>query len=342
MKLSHKIVLGILAVALLAAVVAIIKLQWDLKSQNDLLRQQVVEMKQLQDGIVRSQSEIMSKEDFKKFSDNLDLNLDAIQKDLDQFDANIKGIGTLIATSRGVKATGLPSTNTSPRPEDPNNPNELPTCSDGVCEDPYGYLTYSQHRSLFEPFSDDVQVPIGEVTFEAWKESPWSLNLVPRQYKVNTVLGTDEDGRHYVYNRFQIEADGETHDIPIEQSEFVEEMPEASFKWDPHVRLGVSIGPSIATGGLKPDQPRVRAEVQPTLDVSLFSYGQTRVNPEWMFLGIGIGYETQNNDLGILINPVDYNIGEHIPLINNLYLGPTIGTDLSGNIFVGGGIRVGL
>jgi hypothetical protein len=338
--LKLKIALGVAILLLLVAVAFIIKGQFDAAKERARLQQDVIEMKELQDGVVRSQSKYVTKDDFKKFADEMGLDLDNIQDDLDNFDAEIKLLSKTVASSQGYKASGLPSSGVRPRPVDPNNPD--PTCPDGSVCDPYGYLTNSQLLSLYEPFSDKTQVPIGDVTFEAWKEKPWSVNVLPRQYKLHTILGQDEDGRHYVYNQFQIEADGKTHNIPVDQSEVVEKLPEASFRFDPHINLGVVVGPSIATGSLDPDEPKVQAEVMPTLDVSLFSYSETKANPEWRFLGIGVGYESQRQNLGIILNPVEYNLGRHIPLINNLYLGPTVGVDLGGNVFAGGGIQVSL
>ena len=338
--LKLKIALGVAVVLLLVAVVFIIKGQFDAAKERSRLQQDVIEMKELQDGVVRSKSKYVTKDDFNKFADKMDIDLDGIQDDLDNFDANIKLLSKTIASSKGYRASGLPSSGVKPRPVDPDNP--VPTCPDGTTCDPYGYLTNSQLLSLYEPFNKDLRVPIGDVTFEAWKEKPWSVNVLPRQYKLHTVLGQDEDGRYYVYNRFQVEVDGKTHNIPIDQSEVVEKLPESEFRFDPHINLGLTVGPSIATGNLDPNESKVQAEVMPTLDVSLFSYGETKVSPEWKFLGIGLGYESQRVNMGVILNPVDYNVGKHIPMMNNLYLGPTVGVDLEGNVFVGGGIRVGL
>jgi hypothetical protein len=338
--LKLKIALGIAIALLLAAAVFIIKGQFDAAANRARMQQDVIEMKQLQDGVVRAQSKYVTKDDFEKFADGMEIDLDNIQDDLDNFDADMKLLSKSVASSKGYRASGLPSSGVRPRPVDPNNP--VPTCPDGTTCDQFGYLTNSQMLALHEPFSDKLRVPIGDVTFDAWKEKPWSVNVLPRQYKLHTVLGQDEDGRHYVYNRFQIQVDGKTHNVPIEQSEVVERLPEAEFRFDPHLSLGVAIGPSISTGNTDPDEPSVRAEVMPALDVSLFSYGETRVYPDWKFIGIGVGYEAQNQNMGIILNPADYNVGKHLPLMNNLYLGPTVGVDLGGSVFVGGGIRVGL
>lgn len=343
MKDNHyKIVATLLLVALIAASAYIIKLQWEAKKRQENIDKQLIEMERLQNQVVRSQSQYITSEQFDHLAQGLGFNLEQIQDDLDHFGADIQGLNRLVASSQGKRVIRVPSNNTTPRPDPGVAP--LPTCPDGTtCPnvDPYGYLSNSQHLFLSEPFGNK-ELPIGTVTFQAWEDRPWSYNVFPRNYKLSTVLGQDENGRHYVYNQFRIESNGEEIEVPIKTSEFVEKLPEPKFRFDPHINLGLSVGATIATASLDPDQPRARAEVQPTLDVSLFSYGETKVNPTWKFLGLGIGYETQNNTLGFVVNPADYNLGKHIPLINNFYLGPTVGADLEGQVFVGGGIRVGL
>ena len=339
-EINYKLIISVLLILLITSVVFIIKLELDAKKRLEFAEQQLIEMKRLQDEIVRAQSKYVSSEDLNNIAKKLDIDLGQIKNDLSGFGASIQGLGKVIASSQGKTVIRAPSTDVSPNP----SPN-LPTCPDGTtCPnvDPFGYLSNSQHLFLSEPFGEK-QVPIGTVTFEAWEERPWNYNIFPRNYHLYTVLGEDENGRHYVYNQFKIESNGTVTEVPISTSEFVEKRPEAKFRFDPHVNLGVAFGAVISTeGDLEADDSRFAAEVQPTLDVSLFSYGETKVNPTFKFLGLGIGYETQTNTLGFVVNPVDYNLGENISLINNFYIGPSVGVDLEGQVFVGAGIRVGL
>lgn len=314
----------------------IVKMQWDAANERDALNKQMIEMKQLQDGIVRNQSKYVTPEDLEKFARDIDLNLDVIREDMKRFDADLVGISKILASSLGKKVTGVPSTWTKPRPVDPEDPeNPLPTCPDGEpCPDPYGYLTNAQLLGLTEPFPG-LEVPIGDVTFEAWKEKPWSINILPRAYHVSTVLGQDEDGRHYVYNQMQIETDGKRHKIPIQQAEFQEVYPESEFHFNPKIHLGVDVGAVVTDP---------HAEVVPNVQVALFSYGRTKTNAhtEWSILGVGAGYGTQTQSFNVVVTPFNYNLGQHIPLIESLHLGPTVSVDTNGEFSVLGGLRAGL
>lgn len=341
MKINwNKVALALGALLLFGLVIFLVKMQMDAKTKQEALNQQIIEMKQLQDGIVRNQSKYVSKEDLDKFGKDMDLNLNAIRKDLKEFGAEVKGISTILAKSVGYKGNNLPSSGTNPKA--PTDPETGPTCPDGEsCPDPYGYMSSEQLFSLHESFSDGSEIPFGSVGFSAWKEKPWSADILPREYRVSTVLAQDEDGKHYVYNKMQIDVNGEKHNVPISQAEYQETYPEAKFRFDPHIALGVDVGASITTSP-KPNEAIATADVVPNLQVTLFSYDQTKKNPEWTFLGVGLGYESQRNSLGILLSPVNYNVGKHIPLMDNFYLGPVVGVDIKGNVLVGGGIRVGL
>jgi len=307
-------------------------------SDNSDLREQVVEMKQLQDGIMRSQAKYASKEDIEKLAKQVDVNLDVIRDDLENFNAEIKGISVILAKSIGQNQTNIPSTHTYPKPTDPETPPNPHTCPDNEpCEDPFGYLTNAQVLALSEIFSDDTNVPIGSVTFESWKEKPWSVFQYPRDYHVTTVLGQDEDGRHYTYHKFQIGVDGEKYTIPITSAQFLEEYPEPSFHWwNPRVGIGLYGGVGFNTSPL-PDENVVTGVVAPNISFSPFSYGATKVKPDWVFARLGVGYDLAQQTANFSLAPAMWNIGSEVDFIQNTYIGPVVGVDTDGNVSVGAG-----
>ena len=138
MKINwNKVALALGALLLFGLVIFLVKMQMDAKTKQEALNQQIIEMKQLQDGIVRNQSKYVSKEDLDKFGKDMDLNLNAIRKDLKEFGAEVKGISTILAKSVGYKGNNLPSSGTNPKA--PTDPETGPTCPDGEsCPDPYG------------------------------------------------------------------------------------------------------------------------------------------------------------------------------------------------------------
>jgi len=310
-------------------------------SDTGNINNKVVEMKQLQDGIVRSQSKYASKKDIEDLSKKVDINLDVVRKDLDKFDAEIKGISTILVKSLAQNRTDVPSTHTYPRPNNPNgsNPVNPYTCPDNKpCKDPYGYLTNAQVLSVSELFSDKTKVPIGNVTFESWKEKPWTILQYSRLYHMTTILGQDEYGKHYTYHKFQIEVNGKKHTVPIASSKLLEKQPEPKFHiWNPRVGVGLYGGVGFNTAPL-PDESIVTGVVAPNISFSPFSYGAMKVKPDWVFGRIGVGYDFAQRSANFSLSPVMWNIGSKVDFIQNTYIGPIVGVDTDGNVSIGAGI----
>lgn len=334
------IVIGMFALLAIVAVAIIIKLQYDANARQDAMNKSLVEMKQLTDGIVRSQSKYVDKEDLEAFGK--DINLDAIRDDLEELDAKIVGISIFLAQSTGYHGTNLPSSNQDPK-DDPDDPTQ-PT-PENICEDPMSswclmphsvtYMENAQIQELKEPFANG-EVPIGDVTFKAWKKNPWDVNIHPRNYKVSSVLGQDRDGRHYLHHKFEIESQGETHEVQINDAEFVEQYPESQWEWwNPKVAIGVAAGVAIPTDG-----SHVTGSVTPGLYFSPFSYGKTKIKPDWIFAQIGVGYDVINETAQFSLSPAMYNLGAESTIIHNTFVGPTISVDTDENVTLGGTVAV--
>jgi hypothetical protein len=324
--------------------VFIVKLQYDAKARQEALEKSVVEMKQMTDGIARSQSKYVTKEDLEDFAGDMDL--DAIEDDLEDLEAEVRGISKILASSSGWGGNNLPSSGTWPRPVDPNDPSgpiqpnvcSGPLLSWCIHEHSSKYLTNAQKLALREKFANG-EIPVGDVTFKAWQENPWDVNVLPRDYKVTSVLGEDREGRHYLYHRFTIEADGEEYTVQIDDADFRETYPEAQFEWwNPRVGIGITSGISFPLENFTTDG--INAAITPGLYFSPFSYGTSRVKPDWLFAQVAAGYNTVNRTLQFSLSPAMYNLGGNSTLINNTYVGPSVGIDIKKNLSVGGTLSV--
>lgn len=332
MSLSTKILIWLGVIVTLGALGFIIFKQNEISNRQAAIESQVVAQKQLVDGIVRSQSTWTTKDDMDKFIKDNGINLKAIQDDLDKLHGEVQAVNAIVVSSNGQHQGNLPSTGTGP--VNPNPPTPVP-CVNGVCpnQDPFGYQKLQQDLALNEDFGG-TKVPIGSVGFSAWQQAPWSIDIKPREYHVSTVVGTDENQRQYYYNKFTLKVDNKDYEIPIKSATTQQIYPEAKFSWfNPRLYLGVD-----GAVGLNP----VRGEFTPNLSVQLMSYGRYKTQPDFSILQVGGGYGTVSQRPQLTIAPVSYNIGKHIPLMNNTYLGPVISVGTDGNVFVGGGLRVGL
>ena len=80
------------------------------------------------------------------------------------------------------------------------------------------------------------------------------------------------------------------------------------FRWNPNLNLNLSISTKTTL---------------PSIGIGLFSYGKTKSDNDLLFLNIYIGGNTNKSTIGISI--IQYNIGKHLPLISNTFIGPSIG-----------------
>ena len=59
--------------------------------------------------------------------------------------------------------------------------------------------------------------------------------------------------------------------------------------------------------------------------LSLFSYGKTKVDSDWQFLSFGVA-AGEDYEMAF-VTPFKYNIGKPLPLLENLFVGPTVYID---------------
>lgn len=309
----------------------IIKIQHDTVERLKFIETSVVESKNIGNGIVREQASYVTKKDLENMVTDQGIDLASIKKDLAVLGANINSISTVKVVTEGYKADHLPSSSTTARSTDTNPRTDVQAATTPT--DPHRYQSATQWLNLSEPIGKE-NIPFGKVGFSAWDEKPWSSQVSPRSYSSTTVIGKNEEGRNYAYTKFTIDVEGKKYVVPITEAKIAEEYPSPSFHWSPRLYLGVDFG-VVAN-------PPMHFEVMPDLGLSFFSYGQTKLNPDWTFLTLGLGYETQTKGIAFLLNPVDYNIAKHLPFVENLYLGPSVSLDPKGNFGLYIGIRVGL
>lgn len=326
MTLSTKILIWLGAIVLIGSIGFIIYKQIEISRRQTAIETNVTAQKELVDSIARSSSSWATRDDVEKVIKNNGLNLKAIQDDLSKLNANISSVNTIVVSSNGqhnsnVSSTGTGSTNSNPIPVDPTNP------------DPFGYQSKQQLLSVNEDFNGTA-VPVGKVGFSAWQKEPWSVDIDPRTYSIINVIGTDENQKTYIYNKFSVKVQDKSYDVKIASAQTEQIFPEAQMSfWNPRLFIGTDLGININA---------VKGELTPSLNVGLMSYGKFRSQPDISIIELGVGYGAISDKPQAILTPFTYNIGHHIPLMNNLYVGPSVNLNTKGDISVMGGIRVGL
>lgn len=258
------------------------------------------------------------------------IDMAGVKNDADKTGATVRGVTTSTATTPGDARRGLPSTEETPRPT-PSAP-LVPTPAPSSCpklEEP-AVMRATQHLRLDEPVGGEKQAPWGRVSFSAWEPKPWSLDVYPRAYQATTVITTNDDGVMRAYTKLRLRVQDETIDLPVTSGETVSTRPEAKFRFSPAVYLGLDGGFSVKSWA---------ATAAPTVQLGLFSFGQTKLAPDYAFLLVGLGYASSLGVPMFTVSPVSVNVGAFLPVIDNLHLVPTFGLSRDGDMMALAGVR---
>jgi hypothetical protein len=306
--------------------------QHQILAQQTAIQTQIVAQQTLVDGIVRSQSQYATKDDIQQFAKSNDINIQAIQDNLNTLNAKLIAINVVHANSTAQTQTNVASTGTGG-----HNPTPATgaTCVNGTCpsQDPFGYQATQQNLALNEDFGK-LQVPFGTVGFSAWQQKPWSTNIVPRAYNIDTVIGADTNQRTYVYNKLNIVVDNKTYEIPVTGTT-KQVYPIATFSWwNPRLIMGLDGVWNIS---------HMNADISPSISVGIMSWGQYKTNPDFSILELGLGYEAINKTASVVITPFAYNIGKKIlgNFAPNTYIGPSLQIGTNGSLGAAAGLRIG-
>lgn len=335
MTLLNKILIGIGSVLTVGLLSIIVYQQIQLNRQQIAMQTQITAQKTLIDNITRSSSTWATKDDIAGLVTANGVNsadLAAMKQDLASVKATLTGANVITINSTPQNTTNQPSSSTGPK-----NPTPAPVvvnCPSGgtaTCPntDPFGYQTTPQNFALNEQFST-IKIPFGQVTFDASKQNPWSYNTAQREYIVTNVIGTDENQKPIVENKFTIKVNGQTYSAPITTAQTETIQPTASWSFNPRLTLAMDSGVDVT---------HLQGAFTPNARVQLFSYGTDKKQPDLSILQVGGGYNIINKVPEVVVTPVSYNIGKHLPLMDNLYVGPSIQYGTDGNVIIGLGLH---
>ena len=320
MTLKAQAILGLILATIISLLAYIVYVQQEIINSQSSLSTEVIELKKLNNDLVRSQSSYVTQKALEKtIKDNL--NLDDVKKDLNALKAEIKGLVVTTIHTPGYYGTGIGSTNTTPRVED---------------KDPqidFGYMKARQELRLDEPFASDKSVPWGLVGFSAWKEKPWDLRIYPRKYSTMTVLSQTEGGQTIAHVQVTVDTEGKKYTLPISNSSLIETLPESRFRFVNKLYLGTGAGVSANSPA--------HLDGFIALQYPLVSYAKGK-DVSWIFAAIGAGYQFDNKSVPIVLTPIAYNIGQNLPLIDNLFVGPSATLDFNGKFGLFVSLNVGL
>jgi hypothetical protein len=138
---------------------------------------------------------------------------------------------------------------------------------------------------------------------------------------------------NYYIDLFEIDNEGNVVDkLKLSKFDMVVDKPNSpEFFWfNPKIDIGGSLGMDT------------HASFSPTFSVGFSSsgYGLTKNDLIWRFPRIGA--EFANDNVGLSLVPVQWNVGQVIPLVSNLWIGPQGTMYLDGKKALGLSLTVGL
>ncbi len=198
---------------------------------------------------------------------------------------------------------------------------------------------YKDPEKVTRDFSDTIvtrpsdrggELPMARVFYHPdIPEKSWTIQNFPLKLYTSVLQTQIDDGTYsnyvetYFTNDFVKSSKGKKFYFNSNVQWAKRQIKDRKFKFN--MRLGF-------TGGVTQDS------VFPGLDLSFASYGKTKRDMDWRFLTLGIGFD--KDDTYGYFNPVQYNIGNFIPLVENMFMGPFIGIGTDAEVTYGGGLSV--
>ena len=264
---------------------------------------------QLAENIVRANTEINDKK-LKEELGKLDTKItDSIKESKEQ----VAQIGKIVASQKQTATLNQASKK---------------TYKEGT-DDPNAY----EFEKIYAKDADGKEYPVAWAMYYPNREAGkrWKYGTYPLDYNVEVVQTLQKSGTMNNYAKVTLENNqmketkGQEFAVTIKDAQFIQKSPQGKeFFFAPAFDMGM-IGTSNFDFGAM-------------ANVSFFGYGKTKKELDWRFLALGIGGNDKNQ--WAEFSPVMYNIGNHIPLMTNLWMAPYVIFDKEFKPGVGVGLSV--
>jgi hypothetical protein len=167
------------------------------------------------------------------------------------------------------------------------------------------------------------------------EDEQWKSGTYPLEFEMNVVESQSKDGTEnryaelFVLNNQMKETKGKRFPVEVKDIKW-EKAPLGDKSFSFNMRISAYANALVDSGG--------EGSFAPGLGISFFSYGRTNRDMDWKFLGVGAAYDGSEGYL--FVEPFAWNLGEALPLIDNLFIGPIGGMNMKGEWSVGAGISI--
>ena len=191
--------------------------------------------------------------------------------------------------------------------------------SDKVTDPKKEILAY-EFKKVYAKDTDGKSFPVAWVMYfpNQVAEKRWKTGTYPLEYYTKIIETENIDGTFNRYAEMHLEnnqmdeTEGNQYPIKLEKIEWakVEKKERSWMWWNPRLGFGLLSTPEC---------------VAPTLDFSIASYGRTKRDLDWRFISFGLGITKDSDDSLTFIGsfePFSWNIGNALPLVENIFVGP--------------------
>jgi len=192
-------------------------------------------------------------------------------------------------------------------------------------------------KKIYMKGQDEREFPAAWVMYYPNREEgkQWKSGTYPLEFDMNIVESESKDGtlnryaELWAFNDQMKEVRGERFPIAVNDVKW-EKAPlgEKSFMFN--MRIAAYANAVVGKDG--------EGVFAPGLGVSFFSYGRTKRDMDWKFLSVGGAYNGQEGFL--FIEPASWNIGNVLPLVENVFVGPIGGMNTEGEWSLGVGFSI--
>jgi len=187
-----------------------------------------------------------------------------------------------------------------------------------------------------------VRIPVAWAIFYPNRPAAkkWKTGVYPLEFKTKIVQTEQNDGQWNTYvetwaeNNKDSKSKGIKLPLRITIADFkqVKNKDKEFYWWAPHFNLNIDLG----SANFK--NQNEDSFIYGGISFSVAGYGRTKNDLTWRFLDFGIS--TNGDDTYLKFSPVNYNIGEPLPFINNTFVGPFVGISNKGENVYGVGLSV--
>ncbi len=200
-----------------------------------------------------------------------------------------------------------------------------------------GKKTDHHFIKIYATASDGSKFPIAWAMFHPNKEKDklWKTGTYPLKFYTDIIETEQPSGKYSRYVELNIRNDrmketrGNIYPLKITDVKWAKNPIKTKhfYRWNP--RIGIQ---AIFTSEF----------FAPALDLSIASYGRTKRDMDWRFIIPSIGGANNKDGTEIVFGftPIQWNFGNIVPLVENMFLGPTVAWDTKGMMSYGAGFSI--